>query len=78
MWLMAYRYHRKSFWVLTPVIVTLYLSTFYCRYHYVSDAVAGIAVALLALAVSPLLVNAWDRMADWKIPPRNIPTKPGQ
>ena len=78
MWLMAYRYHRKSFWVLTPVMVTLYLSTFYCRYHYVSDAVVGIAVALLALAVSPLLVNAWDRIADRKVPRGNIPAKPGE
>lgn len=41
MWVMAYRYHRPSFWILTPIILSLYVSTFYCRYHYVTDVVVG-------------------------------------
>ncbi len=41
MWIMAYRYHRLSFWILTPIVLSLYISTFYCRYHYVTDAVVG-------------------------------------
>ncbi|MEX0602092.1 MAG: phosphatase PAP2 family protein, partial [Bacteroidota bacterium] len=36
MWVMAYRYHRPSFHVLTPIVITLYVSTFYGRYHYVT------------------------------------------
>jgi membrane-associated phospholipid phosphatase len=64
MWMMAYRYHRPSFWVLSPIILSLFISTFYCRYHYVTDAVVGVLVAFLALAVAPLLMRLWDRMAE--------------
>jgi hypothetical protein len=64
MWMMAYRYHRTSFYVLAPVVLSLYVSTFYGRYHYVTDAVVGVAVAFLALAVAPLLMKAWDRIVD--------------
>jgi membrane-associated phospholipid phosphatase len=66
MWVMAYRYHRPSFWILSPIVLSLYISTFYCRFHYVTDAVVGIAVAFLALAVTPLLIKLWDRMAERK------------
>jgi hypothetical protein len=50
--------------VLTPVVLTLYVSTFYCRYHYVTDAVVGVAVAFLALAVAPRLMKGWDLIAE--------------
>jgi membrane-associated phospholipid phosphatase len=62
MWIMAWRYHRKSFWVLSPVVISLYASTFYGRYHYVTDAVAGVAVAFIALALAPWLMRLWDRL----------------
>lgn len=60
MWVMAYRYHRPTFWIISPIIVTLYISTFYGRYHYLTDAVVGIAVAGLALLLAPLAVHAWN------------------
>jgi len=69
MWVMAYRYHRPSFWILSPNILSLYISTFYGRYHYVTDAVVGIVVAFLALTVAPLLLKLWDRIASRKIIP---------
>ena len=62
MWAMAYRYHRASFWILAPVVLSLYVSTFYGRYHYVTDAIAGVITALIALAVAPLLMRGWDRL----------------
>jgi membrane-associated phospholipid phosphatase len=64
MWVMAFRYHRPSFYILTPIILSLYVSTFYCRYHYVTDAVIGIAVAFLALALVPILIKWWDKVSD--------------
>jgi membrane-associated phospholipid phosphatase len=70
MWVMAYRYHRPSFWILSPVIFSLYISTFYCRYHYMTDAVVGIVVAFLALAVAPLLMRLWDI----KVTRRTVPS----
>lgn len=64
MWLMAYRYHRPSFWILSPIILSLYVSTFYCRYHYLTDAVVGIVTALLALKLAPVLMEYWDRYSS--------------
>ncbi|MBN2399933.1 MAG: phosphatase PAP2 family protein [Candidatus Aminicenantes bacterium] len=63
MWLMAYRYRRLFFWLLTPVILGLYISTVYGRYHYVSDSVIGIATGLLVIGLAPFLVRGWNRLA---------------
>jgi hypothetical protein len=63
MWVMAWKHYRPAFWVLSPVILSLYVSTFYGRYHYVTDAILGIATAGLAVIVAPPLQRAWDRLA---------------
>ena len=64
MWAMAYRYHRPSFYILIPVVLSLYVSTFYGRYHYVTDAVVGVVVAFVALAIAPALMKLWERLAS--------------
>ena len=64
MWIMAYRYDRRWFYALAPVVLTLYVSTFYGRYHYMTDAVIGIAVAFLALALVPFLIRWWDKVSQ--------------
>ena len=75
MWMMAYRYHRPSFYVMTPIVLSLYVSTFYGRYHFVTDAVVGIIVAFVALALAPLLMKAWDRIVDRRKPgPSSAPS----
>ncbi len=51
--LFAWKYKRWWGIVLTPVILSLYISTVYGRYHYTSDAVTGILTAVLVLALSP-------------------------
>lgn len=63
MWLMTWRHFRPAFWALSPMILSLYISTFYCRYHYLTDLVAGIATAALAALVAPLCLRVWDRLA---------------
>ena len=40
-----YKYNRKIFYILLPIMVTLYISTAYARYHYITDAVLGIITA---------------------------------
>jgi membrane-associated phospholipid phosphatase len=64
---MAWKYHRPTAWVVTPVILGLYVSTFYCRYHYLTDAVVGIAAAVAAASLAPAAQRAWDRLsaAPW-------------
>jgi membrane-associated phospholipid phosphatase len=59
MWALAYRYQRPAFWLLLPVVLSLYVSTFYGRYHYASDAVVGIATAVVAARLAPALTRAW-------------------
>lgn len=45
-----------------PVSVLLILATVYCRYHYVSDVLAGAALAGLCLWVGPRLCRGWARI----------------
>ncbi len=64
MWGVAWRWHRTAFWALAPVILSLYLSTVYGRFHYLTDVAAGLAVAFAALAAAPRLLAAWERLAS--------------
>jgi len=60
MWFMALKYTRRGFLWLAPIILSLYVSTVYGRFHYVSDAVAGIAAAGLCLLAAPAIGRAWE------------------
>ena len=66
MWMMARRYIRPAFYALAPVILSLYISTFFLRYHYLSDSVVGILTAFLVLLCSPSLVKAWNSAVKGK------------
>jgi len=61
MWWTAYRYSRPAFFILAPVILSLYVSTVYGCFHYVFDVVVGIAAAFLTMALGPVLIKAWNR-----------------
>jgi membrane-associated phospholipid phosphatase len=64
-WLYALRNSRRLFWVLSPFILSLWVSTIYLRYHYLIDDVAG-----LLLAPASFLLANWlfRRFADLAIP----------
>lgn len=47
MLVMLHRYNRNIFFVILPIIILLYISTVYGRYHYAMDGVLGIILALL-------------------------------
>jgi membrane-associated phospholipid phosphatase len=57
----AWKYKRWLGIALTPVIVSLYISTVYGRYHYTSDAITGIATAVLVLLLAPRLLEIIER-----------------
>jgi len=61
MWFMSLKYTRWGFWLLAPVILSLYVSTVYGRFHYLSDSVIGIAVAVPVLLAAPAIERAWER-----------------
>ena len=44
-WLYAFRNSRKLFWILSPLVLSLFVSTIYLRYHYLIDVVAGLVLA---------------------------------
>ncbi|MGZ5487204.1 MAG: hypothetical protein ACXWF4_01635, partial [Candidatus Aminicenantales bacterium] len=45
---------------LAPVMLSLYVSTVYGRFHYLSDMVIGIAAGILVILVAPLIERAWE------------------
>ncbi len=58
--LYAWRWARGLFWLLLPAAVCLIFSTFYLRYHYVVDAIAGIILAFAVFAATPRLLRWWE------------------
>jgi membrane-associated phospholipid phosphatase len=61
MWFMARKYTRRGFALLAPIILSLYVSTVYGRFHYLTDMVVGIVAALAVIFAAPALERAWDR-----------------
>lgn len=60
MWFMSGKYTRRGALWLAPVMIGLYVSTVYCRYHYLSDMVLGIAAGVLVILVAPVIARAWN------------------
>jgi len=60
-WLYAYRNSRRLFWVLSPLILSLWVSTVYLRYHYLVDILAGLILAPLSYWLANFLFR---RFAD--------------
>lgn len=58
---MAFRHIRPAFYVLAPVILSLYASTVYGRFHYLFDVFVGIAAALAVMVLGRVLIKAWNR-----------------
>lgn len=56
---LAYRFKRRFFWLLLPVVSTLLFSTVYCRYHYVVDVFAGFGLTLLTILLGEWYYEWW-------------------
>lgn len=56
----AARRSRKTFWWFLPFAVGLVIATVFCRYHYVADVLAGLALAFVAV---PLGNALYERFA---------------
>ena len=68
-WLYAYRNSRRLFWILAPVILSLFVSTVYLRYHYLVDVVAGLVLAPLCfLFANWLFKRAGDVQLTLNLP----------
>lgn len=57
MLVMLHRYNRNIFFVILPIIILLYISTVYGRYHYAMDGVFGIITAFFVVKFSQILIK---------------------
>jgi membrane-associated phospholipid phosphatase len=53
----ARRHHRILYFVLSPLIASLVISTIYGRFHYVSDVIAGILVGALSILLCDKVIK---------------------
>jgi membrane-associated phospholipid phosphatase len=61
-WLYAYRNSKKLFWILSPLILSLWVSTVYLRYHYLIDVVAGLVLAPLSYLLANWLFRRFGQI----------------
>jgi membrane-associated phospholipid phosphatase len=62
-WLYALRNSRPLFWVLSPLVLSLWVSTVYLRYHYLIDLVAGLLLAPACFLLANWLFRRFGTMA---------------
>lgn len=63
MLVLSYKYDRKLFkWIIT-ILITLYISTVYGRYHYPLDVLAGMLFGVAGIKLYHPIKRLWDRIA---------------
>lgn len=63
-WLLAWRFERRVFWVLAAVVPTLILGTVYGGYHYAIDAIVGLLVGAGAYFAAPWFAAERDAQSE--------------
>jgi membrane-associated phospholipid phosphatase len=61
---LAYRFERRLFFILLPVVTALVFSTVYCRYHYVVDVLGGMALTLITLIMGEAFYGYRSKRID--------------
>ncbi len=61
-WLYAYRNSRRLFWILSPLILGLWVSSVYLRYHYLVDVLAGLILAPLCFWMANALFRRFSEI----------------
>lgn len=63
---LSFKFQRRFFWFVLPVIIALIFSTIYCRYHYVVDVIAGILLTIITIILGEPYYNAWSKYNENK------------
>jgi membrane-associated phospholipid phosphatase len=63
----AYKYSRRLFYFLGPLILSLFIGTVWGRFHYLSDVIAGILVGLLSLYLAKRIEKDRKRKDQYTI-----------
>jgi membrane-associated phospholipid phosphatase len=53
----ANRHHRLLYWVLSPLVISLFVATVYGRFHYVSDVAAGLLVGGISIFLCDRIIG---------------------
>jgi|ERR1019366_4737742 membrane-associated phospholipid phosphatase len=61
-WLYTYRNSKRLFWILSPLILSLWFSTIYLRYHYLVDVLAGLILAPLSFLLANWLFRRFGEI----------------
>jgi membrane-associated phospholipid phosphatase len=61
--MLAFRYARQLVGVMAPLVIALIFSTVYLRYHYLTDVIGGVILAIVAFSVSERIHAAFERRA---------------
>jgi len=61
-WLYAYRNSKRLFWILSPLILSLWFSTVYLRYHYLVDVLAGLILGPLSFLLANWLFRRFGEI----------------
>lgn len=56
----SYKNNRKIFYVVLPIIILLYISTVYGRFHYFMDSLTGILTGYFAILLYPIIVKVFN------------------
>jgi membrane-associated phospholipid phosphatase len=62
-WLYAWRNSRALFWALAPLVLSLWVSTVYLRYHYLVDVVVGLLLAPASFLLANWLFRRFSNLA---------------
>lgn len=62
--MLAWRYARQLVFIMAPLVIALIISTLYLRYHYLTDVVGGVLLAIIAFFGSEKLHARFERYAD--------------
>ena len=54
---------RLWFWIVLPLVISLWISVVYLRHHWVMDIYAGLALGAFANWLAPILRKRWPRPA---------------
>lgn len=57
---LSYRFDKKLFAFVLPIILLFFLATVYGRYHYFSDVIAGILIGVVSVSVSKKLPSLFS------------------
>lgn len=56
----SFRYHRTLFFILCPIILTLFVATVYGRFHYATDVVAGLLTGAICIVICDKINAVWQ------------------